>query len=199
MVKKEAVGEAKPKVDGLRFALTGSMLAASALAVALLHAACGGSFAAKGEILNAHELHQTEAAPAPVKHLVAELEDEVRNIPGNRIHWSTYWKLCWEKYPEAVGYELQIATSEGVSKKLRRQSEQCFRIEVAIGENQRSQGLINRELQLTLATGHLAYRVRAVLEDNRTSEWSPLMEAGRTENAKPKKRARRSRSRRAHD
>lgn len=192
MLKKEALGEAKPAADGLRFALTGSLLAASVLAVALLHAACSGS-------LNAQEPRQIEAAPARIKHLVAELEDEVRNVPGNRIRWSTYWKLCWEKYPEAIGYELQIATSEGVSKRLRRQSERCFRVEVAAGENDRSRGLVNRELQLTLATGQLGYRVRAVLEDNRTSEWSPLMEAGQTQSTKPQKSARRNRSRRPSD
>ena len=191
MLKKEALGEAKPAVDGLRFALTGSLLTASVLGLALFHASCSGS-------LKAQELRQiTAAPPAPVKHLFAELEDEVRNIPGNRIHWSTYWKLCWEKYPEAVGYELQIATSEGVSKKLRRQSEQCLRVEVAAGENERSRGLVNRELQLTLATGQLAYRVRAVLKDNRTSEWSPLMEAGQTQITKPQRRTRRNRSRRS--
>ncbi len=192
MLKKEALDEAKPTVDGLRFALTGIFMAAALLAVALLHAASSG-------ILNAQEPPQTEAAPAPVKHLVANLEDEVRNIPGNRIHWSTYWKLCWEKYPGAIGYELQITTSEGVSKKWRRQSEECFRIEVAAGENDPSRGLLNRELQLTLATGQLAYRVRAVLKDNRTSEWSPLMVAGETQSAKPQKSVHRNRSRRSSD
>ncbi len=119
-----------------------------------------------------------KAALPPPTGMVATLEDEVRDLPNGRIAWSTYWKLCWEKYPGAKAYELQTVTSEGTSPKLRRLSEPSFRIEVAAGENEKSEGFVNREIQLALQSGQLAYRVRAVLDDNRFSEWSPLMTVG---------------------
>lgn len=103
----------------------------------------------------------------------------MRDLPGGRIAWSTYWKLCWAEYPGAKGYELQTLTSEGISAKLRRQSERCFRIEAAANENEKSQGLLNREVLLALQSGQLAYRVRAVLEEGRASEWSPPMAVGK--------------------
>lgn len=114
----------------------------------------------------------------PVRGLVATLEDEVSELPGGRIAWSTYWKLCWESYPGAKSYELQPLTSEGISPKLRRQSDRCFRIEAAAGENEKSQGFVNRKLLLALQSGQLAYRVRAILDKKSVSEWSPSIAVG---------------------
>lgn len=115
----------------------------------------------------------------PVEEIVATLEDEVQELPGKRIAWSTYWKLCWQSYPGAKTCELQTLTSEGVSPKLRRISDRCFRIQAAVGENQKSQGLFNRKAILSLQASRLAYRVRAVLDENRVSEWSPDMAVGK--------------------
>ncbi len=120
-----------------------------------------------------------QVAPRTVSGLVTTLEDEVRDLPDGQIAWSTYWKLCWDEYPGAQGYELQTMTGEGRSPKLRRQSGRCFRLQAAAGENQKTAGLVNRELQLKLQEGQLGYRVRAVLADNRVSEWSVTMPVGK--------------------
>ena len=114
----------------------------------------------------------------PVEDIIATLEDEVQDLPGKRIAWSTYWKLCWQSYPAAKAYELQTLTGEGVSPKLRRQSDRCFRIQAAANENQKSLGLFNRKVMLLLQKGQLAYRVRAVLNEKLVSEWSPAMAVG---------------------
>ena len=108
----------------------------------------------------------------PVQNLVATLEDQVDDLPDGRIKWSTYWRLCWDDYPEAREYELQALTSEGASKTLEHQSERCYRTEVAAGENAKTQGLLNRDIQLAMRSSMLAYRVRAVLADGQFSEWS---------------------------
>lgn len=115
----------------------------------------------------------------PVSEIVATLEDSVQELPGKRIAWSTYWKLCWQNYPGAKTYELQTLTSEGVSPSLRRISDRCFRLQAAAGQNHNSQGLFNRKAILSLRTSQLAYRVRAVLDENRVSEWSPDMPVGK--------------------
>lgn len=63
-------------------------------------------------------------------------------------------------------------TGEGSARRVRRQSERCFRLQAAAGENSKAQGLLNRDLQLAMQQGQLAYRVRAVRKDGRMSEWS---------------------------
>lgn len=95
--------------------------------------------------------------------------------------WTTYWKLRWNAYPGAQGYELETLTGEGVSRKLRRQTETCFRLDIAKGQNEKAKGLFNRELMLASIAGQMAYRVRATLDGNRATQWSPLLEVGRTD------------------
>ena len=118
----------------------------------------------------------------PVEGLTATLEDEVRDLPGGRIAWSTHWELCWKPYPGAAeAYELKTLTGEGeVSGELRRQEENCFRIKAAAGENEKSEGLKTRDVQLALQQSQLAYRVRAVLGEGRVSEWSKPVPVGKT-------------------
>jgi hypothetical protein len=77
------------------------LLAVAALVVELLTAGWGRPGAAQ------------EGALPPVEGLVATLEDVVRDLPGERIAWATYWKLCWAAYPEVTAYELQTLTVEG--------------------------------------------------------------------------------------
>ncbi|MFN0112270.1 MAG: hypothetical protein ACKVZH_25695 [Blastocatellia bacterium] len=123
---------------------------------------------------------------APLTGLVASLEDETADLPDGKMAWKTFWKLCWKKYPEATEYELETFTGEGSARKLRRQAETCFRIEIAKGKNEKSKGLFNRELMLASTSGQLAYRVRAVLPGNRVTQWSPLMEASKATNSTTK-------------
>lgn len=120
------------------------------------------------------------AEPLPaVSGFVATLADEVRDLPKRRIAWRTYWTLCWDAYPEASGYELQAVTSEGGSLRPKAVDGRCHRLEVAADENRKAEGLRTRDLQLALQSGQLAYRVRALLADGRTSTWSPLFPAGK--------------------
>ena len=50
---------------------------------------------------------------------------------------------------------------------------------MAAGENDKSQGFLNRQLLLTLQSAQLAYRVRAVLDISRFSDWSRGVPAGK--------------------
>ncbi|MCC5667726.1 hypothetical protein LC653_28570 [Nostoc sp. CHAB 5784] len=133
-----------------------------------------------GACVNPSSTQQKLVPIPPLKEIVATLEDEVQELSDNRIAWSTYWKLCWQSYPGAKAYELQTLTGEGASPKLHRQSDRCFRIEAAAGENLKSQGLFNRKVLLLLQRSQLAYRVRAILDENRVSEWSAAMAVGDT-------------------
>lgn len=116
----------------------------------------------------------------PVAGLVASLEDETRQLEGGRQRWSTYWRLCWTPYPGAGGYELQTVTSEGRSPKLRTQTDPCYRLQVAAGENATAMGLQGREVQMQMQSSQLAFRVRAILSDGRRSGWSDAAAASRT-------------------
>jgi hypothetical protein len=69
-------------------------------------------------------------------------------------------------------------TGEGTSKNLHRQREGCYRVQAAAGENDKAQGLLNRDVQLSLQRGQLAYQIRAVLSDNRVSAWSRAIAVG---------------------
>lgn len=134
-------------------------------ALALLLAGCGRASA-------------NRSLPA-VTGLAATIEDSIRDLPNGRIVWESTWRLCWDEYPGAAAYELQALTGEGASPRLRRLSGRCFALQAAAGENRASQGLFNRDLQLALQQGQLAYRVRAILSDGRTSEWSAAWAVGR--------------------
>jgi hypothetical protein len=124
--------------------------------------------------------NQPPVVQPSVTGLVSTLSDEVEELPSDLIRWSTYWQLCWEPYPEAKEYELQTVLVEGKSPKLKRQSDRCFRIQAASNENQKSQGLLNRDLILLMHKIQLGYRVRAILDNNRVSEWSQVMAVGAT-------------------
>ena len=122
--------------------------------------------------------NQPQVVQPPVTGVVTTLSDEVEELPSDLIRWSTYWQLCWEPYPEAKEYEIQTVLVEGKSPKLKRQRDRCFRIQAASNENQKSQGLLNREVILLMHKVQLGYRVRAVLDNNRVSEWSQVMAVG---------------------
>jgi hypothetical protein len=121
----------------------------------------------------------------PVGGLTAALSDEVHDLPGDRIAWTTYWQLCWAPYPSATAYELQPVTGEGTASRLIRQQGTCFRQEAAKGENAKADGLVNRDLLVKLQIGQLAYKVRAALSGNRVSAWSPPAAVGETATPHP--------------
>jgi hypothetical protein len=116
-----------------------------------------------------------EAPKTPV--IKATLKDEVRDLPGGQIEWWTWWEACWDKDPKAIAYEIQTMTSEGTSRKLRRQQENCIRMDVARGRNPKSAGLLDRELMLGNTRSMLGYRVRTVREDG-PGDWSERVTAG---------------------
>jgi hypothetical protein len=124
--------------------------------------------------------NQPQVVQPPITGLVSTLSDEVEELPSDLIRWSTYWQLCWKPYPEAKEYELQKVLGDGASPKLQHQSDRCFRLQAASNENLKSQGLLNRELILLMHKVQLGYRVRAVLDNNRVSEWSEVMAVGGT-------------------
>ena len=111
----------------------------------------------------------------PIDGFVTTLEDEVRDLPDGQIAWSTYWKTCWTAYPDADLYEIEVTTMEGASPKLRRQKGPCHRIEIAAGNNPKAQGLLGRKMLINLQVGQLAFRYRAVLDEDRFSAWSPVI------------------------
>jgi len=129
---------------------------------------------------------QPTPAPSPqviapaVSGFAAALEDDVRDLPDGQIAWKTYWKLCWEAYAGAREYELEPMTGEGARRRLLHQAGTCLRVEVAKGQNVKTQGLFNRDLMLAGLSGQLAYRVRAVLGNGRVSQWSALAIVGQS-------------------
>ena len=110
-----------------------------------------------------------------VDGMTTTLEDEVRDLPNGQIAWSTYSKTCWNAYPDAEVYEIEVTTMEGTSPKLRRQKGSCHRLQIVAGRNAKSEGLLNRKTLIGLQTGQLAFRYRAVLDEGRFSEWSPVV------------------------
>lgn len=184
----------KPNRIEERFLLKEPLFVSTKLALLLpllLATSCDSSQTAPS--MRSDVQHSTPSSPPtalpPIDKFSTTLEDEVRDAGTDRIRWSTYWKLCWDEYPGAIAYELQTITAEGSSPKLRRQPSECLRVEMVAGENKRSQGLLRREQMLGLQAGQLAYRVRAVLGDNRVTEWSQSMAIGKatTVNAQTKR------------
>jgi hypothetical protein len=116
--------------------------------------------------------------PRAVEGFVATLEREKRPLRRERIAWSTYWRLCWDPYPGARAYEIETLTGEGAPSERERRRGRCLRLEVAAGENARGDGREGERVQLALAASQLAYRVRAVLGDGRSSRWSGPYAAG---------------------
>ncbi len=114
----------------------------------------------------------------PPAGLKTSLLDEIKPMPGDRIKWSTFWRLCWDAYPGSQAYELRPLTDEGDPGRPRRQTARCFRIQAAAGDNARSRGLALREEQLALQQGQLAYGVRAILRDGRVTPWSAAVAVG---------------------
>jgi hypothetical protein len=115
---------------------------------------------------------------SPPSGFVAMLTDEIVTLDDGMIKWSTIWELCWDRYPAAETYEIETITGEGVVPGVENQDATCLSIEAAAGQNPATEGLKLRDLHLSTTAGQLAYRVRAVLSDDRVSEWSPVFAVG---------------------
>ena len=120
--------------------------------------------------------------------LRATLEDQVTELPDDRIKWNTYWVLSWDPVPGVESYNIQVLTSEGRSPKLLSVTEPRYRLQAATGENAKAEGFVKRDIQLALHTGSLAVRVRAQLPGDSTrdklpshlaSGWSALFDVGK--------------------
>ncbi len=120
-----------------------------------------------------------EVVGPPPQNLVARLDDDQHATPGGDVAWRTWWGLCWDPYPGATSYELQAVTGEGASPRLRSQLDECLRVEAAAGEAPPDSVAARRATSLAVQEGQLAYRVRAVLDGGRRSEWSAPQAVGR--------------------
>ena len=128
--------------------------------------------------------------PAIAGQAVAGLTTSVKTtsepLESGLMKWRVDWSLCWDPSPNAIGYDLQVLTIEGISRRLTRVMKPCLEVEVASGEH--SQDRIEREkgIQMALQGTQLSYRVRAALPDNRVTEWSRAVRAGEDLGAPPR-------------
>ncbi len=101
-------------------------------------------------------------------------------------NWRADWSICWDPTPNAIGYDLQVLTAEGISPRLRRITTTCLEVEVAAGEH--SLDRIERELgiQMSLQRSQLSYRIRAALPNDQVGEWSRDVGAGEDLNSAPR-------------
>lgn len=126
------------------------------------------------------------AGPEPVvvepamSGFTARLDDRVETLGDGRVAWSTTWTLCWPEHSGATGYEIDTVTGEGSVRDLEERSgnARCLEIEAAAGENAPELGMADRALLLSTTAGQLGYQVRAVLDDDQVSTWSPLFPVG---------------------
>lgn len=131
-----------------------------------------------------------EAAPPPADPLAAgpaltgfhaALRDSQRRLGGGRLRLSTQWTLCWQPVPGAQRYEVQLLTSEGVSRDLKQvaaSAHPCWGLQVAAVEAPPAQLAARRAEQLALSGSMLAARVRAVAADGTQGAWSVPFAAG---------------------
>ena len=94
-----------------------------------------------------------------------------------RLRWRTFWLLHWEPVPGARAYELQYLTSEGTSSKTTKIAFPPLGLEVANGDNLKSAGLMQRDVQLATIQSLLSVRVSAHLGNGtRTAPtaWLPV-------------------------
>ena len=111
----------------------------------------------------------------------ASLRDSQQRIGGGRRRQSTRWTLCWQPLPGAQRYEVQLLTSEGVSrapKPVAAGPHPCWGLQVAAVEAPPAELQARRAEQLALAASMLAVRVRAVAIDGRPGAWSVPQAAG---------------------
>ena len=107
-------------------------------------------------------------------------------LSSGLMKWRADWSLCWDPSPNAIGYDLQVLTAEGISPRLRRQLKPCLDVEVAAGEAPPERVEREQRIQMSIQRSQLSYRVRAALPDNRVGEWSREISAGEDLGAPPR-------------
>ncbi|MSQ43018.1 MAG: hypothetical protein EXR45_02230 [Chloroflexi bacterium] len=94
------------------------------------------------------------------------------------VKWRADWSLCWDRTPNAIGYDITVLTSEGISPRLRRQTTTCLVVEVAAGEHPPDRIEREQGIQMSIQRSQLSYRVRAALPNSQVGEWSREVSAG---------------------
>ena len=125
---------------------------------------------------------------APVSALSAVLEDDVHEYASKgkaQLRWQTFWVLNWASVEGATHYEIRYKTSEGTSRKVKTVQRPPFRLEVAKGDNAKTQGLLARQVQLDTIGSLLSAQVVARLANGETTPASPWLQVGLALPAKP--------------
>ena len=132
-----------------------------------------------------------QASPTVVKGvIVTGFRTSVKTLSeplgSGLTNWRADWSICWDRTPNAIGYDLQVLTAEGISPRLRRLTTTCLEVEVAAGEHPPDR--IERELgiQMSLQRSQLSYRMRAALPNDQVGEWSRDVSAGEDLNSAPR-------------
>ena len=86
--------------------------------------------------------------------------------------------MCWDAVPESREYQLRLLTGEGAATSLRVVRDTCHELQAAAGQNPKAEGLRDRDLQLALQKGQLAYSVRAVRQEGSVTPWSMAIAVG---------------------
>lgn len=135
-------------------------------------------------LFNAYASNGAAPTPAPaagVTNLRAVLEDELRHYRKKKIEhvdWHSYWVVTWQAVPGAADYVVTYATSEGVSKKTKVLAHAPFRLEVALGDNPKSKGMLQREIQLQTIQSLLSVSVTPRMLDGSVGPASPWLRVG---------------------
>lgn len=120
---------------------------------------------------------------AGVTNLRAVLEDEIQSYDKkgvNYLRWHTYWVVDWQPVVGAKEYQITYFTSEGVSKKTKILAHPPFRLESALGDNPKSMGFLQREIQLQTIQSLLSISIAPRMADGSIGLPSPLLGVGQT-------------------
>ena len=162
---------------------------AASLLVAGLAAMVAGGGATLGLAYYRRVADQASAAvitDVAVTGFTTSVKTTSEPLSSGLMKWRADWSLCWDPSPNAIGYDLQVLTAEGISPRLRRQLKPCLEVEVASGEH--TQDRIERELgiQMSIQRSQLSYRVRAALSSGQVGAWSRDVSVGEDLSAPPR-------------
>lgn len=123
-----------------------------------------------------------QAVSPLIAGLSAVLEDVVSPYVKEdveHIAWQTFWVVHWNPVTGAEGYEIAYLTSEGRSRKTKALDAPPFRLEVAVGDNPKSSGLLAREIQLQTIQSLLAVQLTPRFAGDVIGTPSPTLQVGR--------------------
>ncbi|MEN9614840.1 MAG: hypothetical protein RL022_262 [Chloroflexota bacterium] len=162
---------------------------AASLLVAGLAAMLAGGGATFGLAYYRRVSDQASAAvitDVAVTGLTTSVKTTSEPLSSGLTKWRADWSLCWDKTPNAIGYDVTVLTSEGISPRLRRLTTPCLDVEVAAGEAPPERVEREQRIQMSIQRSQLSYRVRAALPDDRVGEWSREISAGEDLGAPPR-------------